>query len=71
MNNENGKPKKAQKLLDDLKKTDIFTPVEVKQVETWLALRNSAAHGKNEEFSRADVASMIRGVTDFLAKHMG
>ena len=70
-NNENGKPKKARRLFDDLKKTDIFTPVEEKQVETWLETRNSAAHGRDKEFTRDDVASMIRGVTAFLAKHMG
>ena len=69
-NNENGKPKKAQRLLDDLKKVSVFTPVEVKQIESWLAIRNSAAHGKDDEFTRSDVASMIRGITDFLAKHM-
>lgn len=71
VNNENGKAKKAQRLLDDLKKASVFTPVEAKQIESWLAIRNSAAHGKNDEFTRNDVASMIRGITDFLAKHMG
>ena len=71
VNNENGKPKKAQRLLDDLKKASLFTPVEAKQIESWLAIRNSAAHGKNDEFTRHYVASMIRGITDFLAKHMG
>lgn len=70
VNNENGKPKKAQRMLDDLKKVGIFTPIEAKQVEAWLAIRNAAAHGKDDEFTRPDVASMIRGVTDFLAKHM-
>ena len=71
VNTENGKAKKAQRLLDDLKKASVFTPVEAKQIESWLAIRNSAAHGKNDEFTRNDVASMIRGITDFLAKHMG
>ena len=71
VNNETGKPKKAQRMLDDLKKVGVFTPVEAKQVEAWLAIRNSAAHGKDDEFTRSDVASMIRGVTDFLAKHIG
>lgn len=70
VNNENGKPKKAQRMLDDLKKVGVFTPVEAKQVGAWLAIRNSAAHGKEDEFSRSDVSSMIRGVTDFLAKHL-
>ena len=71
INNESGKPKKAQRMVDDLKKVGIFTPIEAKQVEAWLAIRNAAAHGKDDEFTRSDVASMIRGVTDFLAKHIG
>lgn len=70
VDNENGKPKKAQRLLDDLKKATVFTAVEAKQIESWLAIRNSAAHGKDDEFSPSDVSSMIRGVTDFLAKHL-
>lgn len=71
VNNENGKPKKAQRMLDDLKKFGVFTPIEAKQAEAWLAIRNAAAHGKDDEFTCSDVSSMIRGVTDFLAKHMG
>lgn len=71
INNDNGKPKKAQRLLEDLRKVSLFTPVEAKQIESWLTLRNSAAHGRDSEFNRSDVASMLRGVTDFLAKHMG
>lgn len=71
VNNENGKPKKAQRMLDDLKKGGVFTPIEARQVEAWLAIRNAAAHGKDDEFTRSDVSSMIRGVTDFLAKYMG
>lgn len=69
--NENSKPKRAQRMLDDLKKIGVFTSIEAKQVEAWLAIRNAAAHGKDDEFTRSDVASMIRGVTDFMAKHMG
>ena len=70
INNENSKPKKAQRMLDDLKKAGVFTSIEAKQVEAWLAIRNAAAHGKDDEFARPDVASMIHGVTDFLARHM-
>ena len=70
VNSENSKPKKAQRMLDDLKKVGVFTLIEAKQVETWLAIRNAAAHGKDNDFTRPDVSSMIRGVTDFLAKHM-
>lgn len=70
INNDNGKPKKAQRLLEDLRKVSLFTPVEAKQIEAWLTLRNSAAHGRDSEFNKSDVASMIRGVTDFLAKYM-
>ena len=70
VNNDKGKPKKAQRMLDDLKNAGVFTSIEAKQMEAWLAIRNAAAHGKDDEFTRPDVALMIRGVTDFLAKHM-
>jgi hypothetical protein len=33
-------------------------------------VRNSAAHGNNEEFDKYDVTSMIDEVEHFLAQHL-
>lgn len=37
------------------------------QIRAWAKIRNSAAHGKPEEFNEGDVNRIIVGVRDFVA----
>jgi hypothetical protein len=58
--------KKADLLNADLKKANIYGALEQKQVTTWLALRNSAAHGKYNEYTKEQVDFMYQGVLNFI-----
>jgi len=60
--------KKADRLNADLAKSVIYTKLDQKAVTMWLDLRNKAAHGKYEEYSKEQVAIMLQGVTEFLAR---
>jgi len=60
--------KKADRLNSDLAKAGIYTKLDQKAVTMWLDLRNKAAHGKYEEYTRDQVDLMFQGVTDFLAR---
>lgn len=60
--------KKADKMNSDLAKANIYGNLDQKSVTAWLDLRNKAAHGKYDEYTREQVALMLQGVTDFLAR---
>lgn len=60
--------KKADRLNSDLAKAEVYTKLDQKAVTTWLDLRNKAAHGKYDEYTKAQVVLMQQGVTDFLAR---
>jgi hypothetical protein len=68
--NENGRAKKMSAMIVDLKKAGVINEIRSRQLETWNAIRNSAAHGKIEEFTKEQVAAMLQGVQDFMAQHM-
>jgi hypothetical protein len=55
---------------DDLVGQNVYNAAVHKQVGAWAHIRNSAAHGKPEEFEPSQVNLMIDGVRDFLARHM-
>lgn len=57
-------------LIDALKKRQAFNELQAKQLRAWAAIRNSAAHGKYDEFSRHQVEQMIEGIDAFLAQHV-
>lgn len=57
-------------LIDALKKRLVFNELQAKQLRAWAAIRNSAAHGKYDEFSRHQVEQMIEGIDAFLAQHV-
>jgi len=64
-----GKPKPlmSDRLIAELKKAGVFKEPKAKQLQAWATIRNSAAHGKFEEFTSKDVDSMLRGVKEFIA----
>ena len=68
--NVNGRAKKMSAMIEDLKKAGIINEIRKRQLETWNAIRNSAAHGKIEEFTKEQVAAMLQGVQDFMAQQM-
>jgi hypothetical protein len=63
-----GKPKTLSILIDDLKKVGLLDELIAKQLRVWTEIRNAAAHGDSNKFTRQDVEAMILGVNNFLAK---
>lgn len=68
--NANGEPKKLNLLIDDLKKAGAFVETKAKQLRAWAGIRNDAAHGEFDEFTRGDVEAMIPGINTFLAEYL-
>lgn len=65
-----GHPKTLSSLIDDLKSAGLFNELKAKQLRAWVDIRNSAAHGRFDEFKRADIEQMLNGVQAFLADYM-
>lgn len=53
----------------ELTKVGIYNKNVQKQVTAWAGVRNSAAHGKPNEFTKAQVKDMISGVVNFNATY--
>ena len=68
--NENGRLKNLNSLIQDLQKANAFNKLKAQQLRGWAQVRNCAAHGKFDEFSRDDVELMVKGVTNFLADYL-
>lgn len=63
------KPKPADRMNADLKKQEIYTKGEQKQITAWLDIRNNAAHGKYDEYDENQVELMITGIKDFFMRN--
>lgn len=63
-----GKPKKADTMNADLKKAGVYDGLQQKEVTTWMALRNSAAHGDYGDYDHAQVRRFLDGVEAFMKK---
>lgn len=63
-----GKPKKADLLNADLAGQSVYSKLDQKSITAWLDLRNKAAHGKYSEYSKDQVALVVQGVRDFMAR---
>lgn len=70
INTQNGSPLKLNALIDALKKRDVYNELTAKQLRAWADIRNQAAHGNFEEFTKDQVGSMVSGITNFLIQHL-
>jgi hypothetical protein len=61
------KPKKLDTMNADLTKNKVYNQSDQKLVTAWAAVRNSAAHGKYNEYTPEKVDLMIRGVRNFVS----
>lgn len=62
------RPKKADELNIELAKNEIYSKLDQKNVTAWLGLRNNAAHGKYEEYSKEQVAILVSSIRDFITR---
>jgi hypothetical protein len=64
----NGKQLTMSPLVDALRKRNAFNEVMAKQLRAWTGIRNSAAHGRFDEFTSDQVKAMVSGISTFLAR---
>lgn len=60
--------KKADLLNSELAKAGVYNKLDQKSVTAWLDLRNDAAHGKHDEYTKEQVELMYQGVTNFISR---
>ena len=63
------KPKAAGNLNAELAGEKAYSKIDEKMVTSWLGLRNSAAHGKYDEYTGDQVQLMLDGVGNFTARN--
>lgn len=63
-------PRNLNKMNADLTKAGVFNLLISKQITALADIRNSAAHGKIENFTKSDVRKMISDIKDLLIKIM-
>jgi hypothetical protein len=68
--NSSGKHLTIDPLNTELAKGDVYSKLEQKQITSWAHIRNSAAHGKFDEYTKEQVQMMLLFVQDFFAKHL-
>lgn len=64
----NGRPKKADAINSELTAASVYSKLDQKSITAWLDLRNKAAHGKFNEYTKQQVELFVQGVRDFLAR---
>lgn len=62
------KPKKADRMNADLAKLELYNRLDQKAITSWLDLRNKAAHGEYDEYTKDQVSLMLQGVSDFMRR---
>lgn len=68
--NRGGSFKTLGPLIGELEKKKAFDKLIFKNLKVWADIRNSAAHGQFDKFSRLDVEQMLAGVRQFLDEHV-
>jgi len=66
----NGELKTLNPLIDDLKQANVYSELKAKQLRAWADIRNAAAHGQFDDFTRSDVEQMLAGIQNFLADYL-
>jgi hypothetical protein len=61
--------KKADGMNSELAAAGVYSKLDQKNITAWLDLRNQAAHGKYDNYSKEQVVLLIAGIRDFIARH--
>jgi hypothetical protein len=64
-----GQPIKADSMNAELVKASAYNNLQQKAVTSWQAIRNAAAHGEYNKYTREQVLNMISSVRDFVLAH--
>lgn len=60
----------AASLNQALRDSGVYGKPQWRQVQAWLDIGNSAAHGEIDDFTDRDIAEMLAGVGEFLARYL-
>ena len=63
-----GAPAKASKI-NGLKAASLYNQLQHRQVQAWLDVRNSAAHGEYDDYDHKQVANMIQGMGELMVRY--
>lgn len=63
------KEKRLTQLNDDLAKASVYNKLQQKQITALADIRNNAAHGNYDEFTKEDVERMINDIERFLLNY--
>lgn len=61
-------PKKADLLNSELAASELYNKLDQKSITTWLDLRNKAAHGIYDQYTKEQVELMLQGVINFISR---
>jgi hypothetical protein len=64
-----GRPKKADGINAELAVKDAYSKLDQKSVTAWLGIRNHAAHGEYDKYTKEQVALLLQGIRDFLSRY--
>lgn len=64
-----GRPKKTDLLNAELTKEAVYSRLDQKNITAWLDLRNRAAHGNFDEYSKEQVVILLASVRNFIARN--
>lgn len=62
---------KADALNVELAKASVYSALDQKSVTAWLAIRNSSAHGKYDEYTKDQVQFLAGSLTEFMVRTRG
>ncbi|MBG6070049.1 hypothetical protein [Micromonospora ureilytica] len=63
------RPKRAERLNQDLTKASVYNLLQQKTITSWLDLRNKAAHANYDDYTIEQVRLLSMGVQDFMSRH--
>ena len=63
------RPNRADTLNAELVKSGAYSNLDQKNVTAWLGLRNDAAHGNYDKYSKQQVVLMVDSIRDFIARN--
>jgi hypothetical protein len=64
-----GRPMNADSMNAALAKSSVYNNLQQKEITSWQAIRNAAAHGEYEKYTKVQVNNMIRSVRDFMLRY--
>ena len=65
----NGREDGIGALNDKLSRQQVYNELKKRSIHAWKEIRDSAAHGKFDEYTKDDVKTMIDGISGFLSEY--